>query len=61
MGHGFGRKGRYVRDVLVENTQIANADLGVFAYATADGVMLHGNSFSAVKSPLGGRACRRPT
>ena len=51
---GFERKGRYVRDVLVENNHIANSDLGVFAYATADGVVLRGNGFSNVRSPLGG-------
>jgi hypothetical protein len=53
-GGGFERNGRYVRDVLVEKNTIRHADLGIFAYATAHGVVLRGNSFEAVKTPLGG-------
>ena len=53
-GGGFERQGRYVRDVLVENNTVRNADLGVFSYATAHGVVLRGNVFENVRTPLSG-------
>lgn len=58
-GGGFERAGRYVRDVLVEGNTIKNADLGVFAYATAEGVVVRGNSYEGVKRPLGGPGLAR--
>lgn len=53
-GEGLDRKGNYVRDVLVENTSLKDADLGVFAYATVHGLVLRGNRFVNVKAPLSG-------
>ncbi len=53
-GGGFERRGRYVRDVLVEKNTVTNAQIGVFSYATAEGVLLRGNTFRAVATPLGG-------
>ena len=53
-GTAFDRTGRYVRDVLVEGNAISHSDMGVFAYSTADGVVLRNNRFVDVKSPLGG-------
>ena len=53
-GTALDRTGRYVRDVLVEGNTVSHSDMGVFAYATADGVVLRNNRFVDVKSPLGG-------
>jgi hypothetical protein len=53
-GSGDGQVARYVRDVLVENNAVENADMGIFAFATIEGLALRGNTFTNVRSPLGG-------
>lgn len=48
------RKGRHIRDVLVENTSITDADMGIYAYGTCEGLVLRGNQFTRVRKPLDG-------
>ncbi len=53
-GSPEGPTGRYVRDCLIENNTIEHADMGIFAFATIEGLVLRGNTFNDVRSPLGG-------
>jgi hypothetical protein len=53
-GSPEGPAGRYVRDVLIENNSIEHADMGIFAFDTIEGLVLRGNTFNDVRSPLGG-------
>lgn len=48
------RKGRHIRDVLVENTSITDADMGIYAFGTCEGLVLRGNQFTRVRKPLDG-------
>lgn len=48
------RKGRHIRDVLVENTSITDADMGIYAFGVCEGLVLRGNQFTRVRKPLDG-------
>ena len=53
------RKGRHIRDVLVENNSVSNADMGLFAFDTCEGLMLRSNNFTNVRRPLDGPGLTR--
>ncbi|MEN6304173.1 MAG: glycosyl hydrolase family 28-related protein [Armatimonadia bacterium] len=50
----MGVKGRHVRDVVVEGNLIKHADLGVYAFPTAEGVVIRNNEYEDVRRPLDG-------
>ena len=54
---GYGntsRKGRHIRDVLVENNAVSEAEQGIFVFDTCEGLVLRGNRFTKVRRPLDG-------
>ena len=53
------RKGRHIRDVVVENNSVSNADLGIFAFDTCEGLLLRDNHFAHVRRPLDGPGLAR--